>query len=98
VLPGNTYSVALSETGKGPATDFGCRTSAKQDFLDILQGASSGDLPEELDLMAFDLTPQDISDILQDLVLDVRPAEEMAGHFDAVLEEYGLKLVVAEEE
>lgn len=88
-FPGQTFSVPLSETGNGPATHYGCRTAAKQAFADLVSGAMSGALPD-LPWGEYGLSEQDVSDILSALVIDVRPADSMIGHFDDVLVDQGL--------
>lgn len=84
VLPGNTFSVPLSADGSEPATHYGCRTAAKQEFVDILTSAGAGDLPE-IEWADFGLTVEDIAPVLEALIVDVRPAEQAGGHFDEVL-------------
>ncbi|MFC5385206.1 hypothetical protein ACFPLB_04400 [Aquamicrobium segne] len=84
VLPGNTFSVALSVDGSEPATHYGCRTSAKQEFVDILNQAGSGNLPE-IEWSDFDLTPDDVAAVLGALIIDVRPDDQVTGHFDDVM-------------
>ena len=97
-LPGNTYSVPLSADGSEPATHYGCRSQAKQEFIDILEGAASGSLPDGLDLAAFDLTPTDVAPIMGALIWDARPADQMEGHFDAVTAAHGLQRVVTDKD
>lgn len=92
VLPGNTFSVPLSADGSEPATHFGCRTAAKQEFVGILTSAGQGDLPE-IEWADFGLTIEDIATVLAGLIVDVRSASEVAGHFDEVLVANGLALV-----
>lgn len=90
-LPGQTFSIPLSATGES-ATHYGCRTAAKQDFVDLVADASDGILPD-LPWGEYGLSQQDIADVLAALVMDIRPAGEMMGHFDAVLTEQGLSRV-----
>lgn len=97
-MPGSTYSVPLSINGQEPASHFGCRSQAKQEFVDILGAAGQGVLPGDLDLTTFDLTPADVRAIVAALICDVRPAEAMAGHFDAVAEAHGLVRVLPQED
>jgi hypothetical protein len=85
VLPGNTFSAPLSSDGSEPATHYGCRTAAKQEFLDILTAAGAGQLPPALPLDEFGVTAQDIADVLAAQIIDVRDASAMIGHFDIVL-------------
>lgn len=91
-MSGNTFSVPLSADGIEPATHYGCRTTAKQEFIDIMTGAETGQLPD-VDWSEYNLTVQDIADILTQQILDVRDAGEMSGHFGNVLESHGLQIV-----
>ena len=97
-LPGNTYSVPLSAGGREPATHYGCRSQAKQEFIDILSAAAEGVVPEELDLAAFGLSTADVAAIVAALIRDVRPADQMTGHFDAVTQAHDLMRVVPHQE
>lgn len=83
-LPGNTFSVSLSATGLEPITHYGCRTAAKQEFIDIMTGAGGGELPA-LNLELFDLTTQDITQIISEQILDVSGSENAQVHFNDVL-------------
>lgn len=96
VLPGNTFSVPLSDNGE-TVTHYGCRTAAKQEFVDILTSAGAGDLPD-IEWADFDLTAEDIAPVLAALIVDVRPAGKASGHFDEVAAGNGLALVVPEED
>lgn len=91
-MPGNTFSVPLSADGSEPATHYGCRTTAKQEFIDIMTGAETGQLPD-VDWQDYNMNVQDIADILSQQILDVRDAGEMSGHFGEVLELNSLKRV-----
>lgn len=96
VLPGNTFSVPLSADGSEPATHYGCRTAAKQEFVDILTSAGAGDLPD-IEWADYGLTVEDIAPVLAALIADVRPAGQASGHFDEVAAGHGLVRVVPEE-
>lgn len=94
-MPGNTFSVPLSADGSEPATHYGCRTTAKQEFIDIMTGAETGQLPD-VDWSEYNLTEQDITDILTQQILDVRDAGEMSVHFGDVMETHGLAIVLGD--
>lgn len=79
VPPGDTFAVSLSDDGE-TVTHYGCRTSAKQEFLDILANAGEGELPE-----GFECSLEVVQEILAAMIMDVRPASDMIGHFDDVL-------------
>ena len=98
VLPGNTFSVPLSSDGQDPVTHYGCRTSAKQEFVDILAAAGAGQLPPDFPLEEFGVTAQDIAEVLSAQILDVRDASEMIGHFDSVIAANGLMRVLVDVE
>lgn len=85
VLPGNTFSVPLSDNGED-VTHYGCRTAAKQEFVDILTAASEGELPED-----FEQPLEDVQEVISAMIFDVRPASDMIGHFDDVLAANGLQ-------
>ncbi len=89
VLPGNTFSVPLSSDGSEPATHYGCRTAAKQEFVNILTSAGQGDLPD-IEWADYGLTVEDVAPVLAALIVDVRPAGEASGHFDEVAAANGL--------
>lgn len=93
VMPGRTFSVPLSSDGSEPATHYGCRTAAQQSFVDLLTAAGQGELPD-VSWADFELTAGDIPAVLAALVIDVRPAGQIYGHFDAVLAAQGLARVV----
>jgi len=95
-VPGRTFSIPLSADGVEPATHYGCRTPAKTDFVDIVAAAGNGVLPDWLDLEAYGLTEQDVAGILainEDgrpvMIMDVRDAVAMVGHFEDVTAAYG---------
>lgn len=79
VLPGNTFSVPLSSDGE-TVTHYGCRTSAKQEFVDILTAAGAGMLPP-----GFPDPLEDVQEVLAAQIVDVQDAGQMQTHFDAVL-------------
>lgn len=95
VLPGRTFSVPLSATGKVPATHYGCRSAAKQEFIDMLAAAGNGTLPE-IQWADYGLTVDDIAPVLAAVVVDARPSDQADGHFQDVLATQGLKIAVAE--
>ncbi len=95
-LPGNTFSVPLSATGQAPATHYGCRSLAKQEFLDILTAAAGGQLPP-VDWTEYGVTETDITAVLASLIIDQRPADQSEGHAETVLAAQGLAVVAAEE-
>jgi hypothetical protein len=96
VLPGNTFSVPLSSTGAAPATHYGCRSLAKQEFLDVLGAAAQGQLPP-IDWSEYGITETDISAVLASLFIDRRPADQSEGHAETVLAAQGLAVVAADE-
>lgn len=84
VPPGNTFVVPLSSDGEN-ITHYGCRTSAKQEFVDIMNAAAAGLLPPD-----FPFSPEDVEEVVSAQIMDVRDASEMLTHFDDVLTENGL--------
>lgn len=97
VLPGDTFSVPLSATGQAPATHYGCRSAAKQEFIDMLAAAGQGTLPD-IQWEDYGLTVDDIPPILAALVADTRPADQADGHFETVLATVNLTRVALEPE
>jgi len=95
VLPGNTFSVPLSSDGE-TVTHYGCRTTAKPEFVYILAAAGDGHLPPDFPLDEFGVTAQDVADVLAAQIIDVRGAGEMMGHFDIVLAANDLQHVTGE--
>ncbi len=91
VLPGNTFSVPLSDNGED-VTHYGCRTAAKQEFVDILQSASEGELPED-----FEQPLEDVQEVMAAMIMDVRPSGNDAEHFDEVCATEGLSRVTSQD-
>lgn len=92
VLPGNTFSVPLSDND-GTVTHYGCRTTAKSEFVAILEAAGQGLLPPDFPLSEFGVTTQDIADVLAAQIIDVQDASVMIGHFDDVVAANGLQRI-----
>ncbi|WP_170432990.1 hypothetical protein [Ruegeria arenilitoris] len=63
----NCYAVPLASNPQGPATHWGLSTAARQSFLDLMQSAGSGAVPEGID--AIDL--QAVMPVLQMAVASV---------------------------
>lgn len=89
VLPGKTFTAGLSADGSEPATHYGCRAIAKQDFVDLFAGAAQGVLPD-LPWADYGLTVEDVQSLLGALVADFRGSSDGAGHFDDVATANGL--------
>jgi len=85
----NNYSVALSATGAEPATHWGGRGEVTDDFIAMIADAAQGNPTAGLDYPAADL-----AEVLGTLIADFRADAD--GHFDAVLNSNGLKMVAAE--
>jgi len=95
VVPGNTFVVPV---GVDEVTGYGCRTNAMQKFLNDVEAAREGVLPEGAAIEDFDLTPEDVAALFAKdedgkpvMIFDVRPASDMIGHFDDVLAANGLQ-------
>ena len=86
----NSYSVPLSADGKEPATHYGLHTWAQQSFVDRLQGAAQGQMPEGLDYPA-----NDFAAVTGALIASVRG--DVAEHFADVVAANGLRRAVAEQ-
>lgn len=93
-LPGHTFSIGMRNVATGPITHYGCRTWAKQQFIDIISGAGEGSLPDDIDWEAFGLTPEDVAKIVRDKIHDVRPAGEYANHLEDVAAQEGFEIVL----
>jgi hypothetical protein len=89
VLPGQTFSVAVSAGGGEPATHYGCRAIAQQSFIDLFTGAAQGQLPP-IPWGDFGLTEADVLALLPALIFDARPAAQSEGQFDDVCTANGL--------
>ena len=96
VLPGNTFSVPLSDNPSQEVSHYGCRTAAKQEFVDIINAAGAGMLPEDFPLDEFGVTVQDVQDVIAAQIMDVRSAGEMLTHFDDVAAANDLQRVMVE--
>lgn len=76
---------------------YGLRTDVQPSFLGLVQGVANGVLPE-LDYDAYDLTPQDVQDIVAELKASFSPdptdpeSATLWGsdHFTVALETFGL--------
>ena len=97
VMPGNTFSAPLSSDGSEPATHYGCRTAAKQAFVDLLTAAGGGTLPDDIAWGDYGLTVEDIPPVLANLIADVRWAGQADGHFGDVLAANNLAAVISAE-
>lgn len=97
IMPGNTFSAPLSADGSEPATHYGCRTVAKQEFVDLLTAAGGGTLPDDIAWGDFGITVEDIPPVLASLIADVRSADQADGHFGAVLAANSLAVVISTE-
>lgn len=76
----NNYTVPLSADGSEPATHYGLHTWAEQSFVDMLEGAAQGVMPQELIDAGY--APEDFAAVVGGLVSSVRDA--MDGHFAEV--------------
>ena len=85
----NNYSVALSPTGREPATHWGGRGEVTDDFIAMIADSAQGNPPAGLDYPAADL-----AEVLGALIVDFRA--DATGHFDAVLTANNLMMVAAE--
>lgn len=59
--PGNAFSVRLSATGTVPVTHYGGRTTAKEEFMDMMTNAGNGELPDIV-WQDYDLSEIDIQE------------------------------------
>lgn len=85
----NNYSVALSPTGSEPATHWGGRGEVNDEFIAMLAAAAQGNPPAGLDYPS-----ADVAEVIDALIADFRA--DMNGHFGAVLDAQGLRMVVFE--
>ena len=82
-------SVALSPTGREPATHWGGRGEVTGEFIAMIADAAQGNPPAGLDYPAADL-----SEVLGALIADFRADAD--GHFADILAANGLQMVTAE--
>jgi hypothetical protein len=84
--PGN-FSVPLSADGYEPATHHGLHTFATQVFVDMLNGAGQGTLPEGVPWASYGLTEADVFGVLAAMTASVQGfgAVLPGNHFDSVL-------------
>lgn len=87
----NNFSVGLSADGSAP-TWYGCRTQAKQDFVDMLLSAKNGQIPE-----ISDVDPQIVGEVLVAMVVDISEVLDGYAHAVQVFETNGLVLANEEE-
>ena len=80
----NNYSVPLSPTGEAPVTHYGLHAWAEQSFVDLMEGASAGVIPQ-----VEGLTKTKVVEVLQALVTSIRTTSD--GHWASVLDTEGLK-------
>lgn len=69
-LPGTTYGTPLSPTGAWPATHYGARTWAEQIFVDTINAAAEGFLPD-VPWADFGLTEEVVRDVVGSLIYSV---------------------------
>lgn len=92
-LPGKTFSAPLSFDGREPIAYYGCRAAATQGFVTVLTDAIQGVLPP-VPWGDYGLEEADVVAVLDDLIVDVRPASDEAGQYDMVIAEQGLKRTI----
>lgn len=91
VLPGNTFTVPICLIDSDVTTMLGCRTSANQDFIDLLTSAGSGALPSDIQWSDYGLTVEDVQLVLTNLIVDISSASNDK-HFQEVLLTYDLQV------
>ena len=64
------YTIHLKDTDD--VSYYGLRTDVQPSFLDIIQNASTGILPE-LDFETYELTPEDVQEVVANLKADFSP-------------------------
>lgn len=92
VLPGNTFSFALSSDGTAPATHFGCHAWAGPGFVSTIQNAQGGALPE-IDWSAYGLTAERVTALLSAMQSSIQTGSV---GFWALLSDGDLQTVQAE--
>jgi hypothetical protein len=80
----NNFSATLSNDGQ-TITHYGCRTQARQSFVDLLAGMGQGEFPP-----IEGANPRVIEAILASLIIDIQDGADGATHFNAMLEANGL--------
>lgn len=91
----STFSVPLSANGGAPATHYGYNAqAAEQSFVDMLQGAASGQLPA-IDWAAYGLTSQRVLELVAAMEVEITATAERP--WPALLARLGLKIVQPEE-
>lgn len=81
----NNYSVPLTDGEE--ITHYGLSTVMQDDAAQMFTAAQAGTYPEGFESAA---------PVVEAMHMDIRPAAEALGHFDAVLDELGLHRFVAE--
>lgn len=88
-LPGDTFSVPLSPSGSGEPTHFSCHALVTDEFLAMLSGAASGNMPKDVDFGAFDLTAEEVEHVASIMVSRISAENE----WQKFLDENGLKVI-----
>lgn len=96
-LPGATFSVPLSDDDGETITHYGTRTQARQSFLDQMEAAAEGSLPDGIVWEDFGLTADDPVAVAQATIMDVKSEAQLANygwtygdHFAHKIEQAGL--------
>jgi hypothetical protein len=84
----NNYSVPLSADGSEPATHWGCRAQVNEVFVEMVQDASQGTLPE-----LEGMTPQEIAQAFGAMQIDIQQSVDPYSHFVTFAESLGLTFV-----
>jgi hypothetical protein len=88
----DTYSIPLC-TGEA-VTHFGAHAWVQQSFVDTIQAAATGTLPDSLTTLDEDgnppISPADLQAILTSLILSVREGGDPQEHWQSVLTANGL--------
>jgi hypothetical protein len=91
-----TYTVPLSPTGAEPATHWACVSWVRQAFLDTVEDAKGGKLPDGVPWDAVKLTEADVLAMADALIVRDIEDGKHHGHFGTVCDELGLAPIVVD--
>lgn len=100
VLPGNTFSVLLASEGEETPTHFGCHAWSQEGFYQTLMAAKSGVLlkapPVGGNWEDFDLTVQDLIDVLSSMIIERGDVLSGSDLFFDIIDREGLSIIASE--
>ena len=85
----NTFTVELSANGQSPATHYGCRSQARQSFIDIINQANEGIFP-----LVEGMTPEEVAATYSTWIVSTLVTDNGYEHFNNVVAGSDLQRII----